>query len=153
MPPEPVEPAVFVEPFVLEAESAAGGQGTGEVLTKLFIQKLRSSGVAIAGKEESPYLFRAAVPELGYSSRGGYPRKITYFSRLTYQLVHRDTGTVVWNGNAGQDFEQTVLVNTMTKLPSDPGAPERVLLEKCVEPTWSSVASDVGEYLKGRSEP
>lgn len=141
--PSSLQPAIVVEPFVRE-ESGPDG-----VLTELFIHKLRASGVTVAaGPEQSSFLFRAIVPELGYAVRGGYPRKITYFSRMVYQLTHRETGIVIWNGTVGQDFEQTVLVNTMTRLPEDPDSPERILVEKCVEPTWSAIAADLSEFLK-----
>lgn len=105
-------------------------------------------------KNNGDYLFRGAVPELGYLIRGGYPRRVTYFSRLVYQLVDRRTGQVVWTGNLQQDFEQVVLVNMMTRLPSEPNPHEKLLLEKCVEPIWDSVAKDVGAFLeKGTDRP
>lgn len=151
-------PAVMVEPFTLDLgeatvlESPSDAPPTQQVLTSLFIEKLRSAGIRVAPPQaESPYLFRATISQLGFTVQGGYPRKIHYFSQLVYQLIRRQTGHVVWDGNVVQDFEQTVLVNTMTRLPQDPNAPERVLLEKCVEPTWQSVAADVGKYLETKT--
>lgn len=150
-------PAVWVEPFVPDwdgepiAEPAGSSRPTGEVLTLLFTDKLRAAGLAVS-PEKAKYIFVAVVPQLGYTLQEGYPRKITYFSRMAYQLIRRETGNVIWDGDVTQEFQQTVLVNTMTRLPSDPDGPERVLLEKCVEPTWQAVASDLGAYLRKQRE-
>jgi len=150
-------PTVWVEPLVLDlgepaaasqtVTAAAGNRQTTQVLTELLIQKLQQAGV-IVSSEGSEYALRGAVPRLGYSERAGYPRRITYLSQLSYQLVHRPSGDIVWEGNLSQDFEQTVLVNTMTRLPEDPQAPVHVLLDKCVGPTWEAIADDVSRFLK-----
>ncbi len=156
----PVEisgPAVAVEPFTLDTESNASSQGAGEAstsakLTDLMVEKLRQAGVQVS-ESNAEYALTGTIPKLGYTERSGYPRKLYYTSELVYRLVHRATGTVVWEGNLSQDFEQTVLVNTMTRLPSDPNAPERVLLEKCIDPNWATIASDVKTYLKENPTP
>ena len=153
-PAEPSGPAVTVEPFTLETAAAAsqeaGQAGTSHKLTDLMVEKLRQAGVPVS-EGDAEYTLTGTIPKLGYTERSGYPRKLYYTSELVYRLVHRPTGAVVWEGNLSQDFEQTVLVNTMTKLPSDPNAPERVLLEKCIEPNWATIASDVKAYLKESS--
>jgi hypothetical protein len=156
-PPEPAGPAVAVEPFTLDTEagapSQAGGQtSTSRKLTDLMVEKLRQAGVQVSDSN-AEYTLTGTVPKLGYTQRSGYPRKLYYTSELVYRLVHRPTGAVVWEGNLSQDFEQTVLVNTMTRLPSDPNAPERVLLEKCIDPNWAMIASDVKTYLKENPAP
>lgn len=144
-------PAVAVEPFALETEgtqqaSAQGSGSTSEQLTNLMVRKLQKVGVPVSDSG-AEYAFSGTVSKLGYTQRTGYPRKLYYTSELVYRLTHRPTGAVVWEGNLSQDFEQTVLVNTMTKLPSDPNAPERVLLEKCIGPNWELIASDVKTFL------
>lgn len=144
--------AVEVELFALDLDGPSGS--SGPVLTDLFADRLRAAGVRVSSSGDSRYLFRGVVPQLGYVTRGGYPRQVTYFSRLVYQLVDRQAGQVVWTGNLEQEFEQTVLVNTMTRLPSEPNPHEKLLLEKCVEPIWDSVAKDVGIFLeKGTDRP
>ena len=45
-----------------------------------------------------------------------------------------------------------MLVNTMTKLPADPDAPEQVLIGQCVGPLWGAIASDTAEFLKGKGD-
>lgn len=142
-------PTVWVEPLALDlGEPAAASQTqTAQVLTELLVQKLRQVGVNVSS-EGSQYALVGVVPRLGYSKRGGYPRRITYLSQLSYQLVHRPSGAVVWEGNLSQEFEQTVLVNTMTRLPEDPQAPVHVLMDRCVGPTWEAIAQDVSAFLK-----
>jgi len=156
--PEPVGPAVSVETLTVDTEAGAqpreinsaisrGQPNTSRVLTDLMIAKLKQAGVRVsdAGAE---YVFKGTVPKLGYTERGGYPRKFYYTSELVYQLIHRPSGTVVWKGNLSQDFEQTVVVNTMTRLPNDPDAPVRVLLDKCIAPNWEMIAADVKVFLR-----
>ena len=145
-------PAVKVEPFALDTEPGASPQGAGPAstsrkLTDLMVEKLQQAGVPVS-ESNAEYTLSGTIPKLGYTERSGYPRKLYYTSELVYRLIHRSTGTVVWQGNLSQDFEQTVLVNTMTRLPNDPNAPERVLLEKCIDPNWTMIASDVKTYLK-----
>jgi len=155
-PAEPGGPAVAVEPFTLDTEAAAsqaaGQAGTSQKLTELMVEKLRQAGVPVS-ESNAEYTLSGTIPKLGYTERSGYPRKLYYTSELVYRLVHRSSGAVVWEGNLSQDFEQTVLVNTMTKLPSDPNAPERVLLEKCIAPNWEMIAADVKTYLKENPAP
>ncbi len=144
-------PAVEVKPFALETEGAqqasvSGSGSTSEQLTNLMVQKLKKVGVPVS-ESQAEYAFSGTVSKLGYTQRSGYPRKLYYTSELVYRLTHRPTGAVVWEGNLSQDFEQAVLVNTMTKLPNDPNAPERVLLEKCISPNWELIASDVKTFL------
>jgi hypothetical protein len=145
------QPTVWVEPFVLEADAfaslSAAGEPTGEVLTRIFVERLLAAGVSVSSRQPV-YVFSAVVPQLGYVEQGGFPRRITYFSRLVYRLTHRATGQRVWDGNLEQNFEQTVLVNTMTRLPAEPNAYERVLLEKCIRPTWGFVAADVRKMVE-----
>ena len=150
-------PAVKVEPFALDMESGASSQAMGQASTSrkladLMVEKLQQAGVPVS-ESNAEYTLTGTIPKLGYTERSGYPRKLYYTSELVYRLVHRPTGSVVWEGNFSQDFEQTVLVNTMTKLPSDPNAPERVLLEKCIDPNWATIASDVKTYLKENPSP
>ena len=147
-------PAIWVEPLMLDLgegtpqqAAPAPGVSTSQVLTDLMAQKLQEVGVRVS-KEGAEYALVGTVPQLGYTEHGGYPRKLVYTSQLSYHLIHRPTGAVVWKGNLSQDFEQTVLVNTMTKLPEDPSAPEHVLLDKCIDPTWGAIASDIGAFLK-----
>ena len=149
-------PAVWVEPLTHDLgegnppQKPAAGIPTNEVLTHLLVRKLQQAGVRVS-ERGAEYALVGTVPRLGYTERKGYPRKLFYTSQLAYQLIHRPTGAVVWKGNLSQDFEQTVLVNTMTKLPEDPDAPENVLLRKCVDPTWESIAADVGAFVKKSS--
>lgn len=150
-------PAVKVEPFALDMEPSASSQAAGQASTSrkladLMVEKLQQAGVPVS-ESNAEYTLTGTIPKLGYTERSGYPRKLYYTSELVYRLVHRSTGSVVWEGNLSQDFEQTVLVNTMTKLPSDPNAPERVLLEKCIDPNWATIASDVKTYLKENPSP
>ncbi len=151
--PETVGPTVSVQPFTLDAEAdmqpkGSGSPSTSRMLTDLMITKLKQAGVQVSD-EGAEYVFKGTVPKLGYTERSGYPRKFYYTSELVYQLIHRPSGTVVWKGNLSQDFEQTVVVNTMTKLPNDPDAPAHVLLEKCIAPNWEIIAADVKTFLKG----
>ena len=153
-PAEPAGPAVAVEPFVLDAEGAHGpssGPGsTSSALTNLMVEKLWQAGVRVSSSG-AEYAFTGTISKLGYTQLSGYPRKLYYTSELVYRLARRPDGAVVWEGKLSQDFEQTVLVNTMTKLPDDPNAPERVLLEKCISPNWAMIAADVKAFLKERS--
>ncbi len=155
VPAELSGPAVTVEPFTLDMEgnSLPAGSGrptTSGMLTTLMVEKLQQVGVRVS-EADAEYALIGTVPKLGYTERAGYPRKLYYTSELVYHLVHRPSGAVVWQGNLSQDFEQTVLVNTMTRLPNDPNAPERVLLEKCIDPNWALIASDVKAYLKEKT--
>ena len=145
-------PAVAVEPFTVDIEGNSFSAGSGPLttsgmLTHLMAEKLKQAGVRVS-ETDAEYTLTGTIPKLGYTERTGYPRKLYYTSELVYHLVHRPSGAVVWQGNLSQDFEQTVLVNTMTRLPNDPNAPERVLLEKCIDPNWALIASDVKAYLK-----
>jgi len=160
-------PAVKVDLFALDTESGPSSQAAGQAgpirpwsngastsrkLTDLMVQKLQQAGVPVS-ESNAEYTLTGTIPKLGYTERSGYPRKLYYTSELVYRLVHRPTGAVVWEGNLSQDFEQTVLVNTMTKLPNDPNAPVRVLLEKCIDPNWTMIAGDVKTYLKENPSP
>lgn len=150
-------PVVKVEPFALDTESGASSQTAGQSstsrkLTDRMVEKLQQAGVPVS-ESNAEYTLTGTIPKLGYTERFGYPRKLYYTSELVYRLVHRPTGAVVWEGNLSQDFEQTVLVNTMTKLPNDPNAPERVLLEKCIDPNWATIAGDVKTTLKENPSP
>ena len=150
----PSGPAVTVEPFTLDTEAGPQSAGrepgtTAKMLTQLMVEKLSQAGVRVSDSD-APYLLKGTIPKLGYTERGGYPRKFYYTSELVYQLVHRPTGTVVWKGSLSQDFEQSVIVNTMTRLPNDPDAPIHVLLDKCVSPNWEIIAGDLQKYLKDK---
>lgn len=151
-------PAVAVELFRLDTgaavqlNTAERQPSTSRKLTDLMVEKLQQAGVPVS-ESNAEYTLSGTIPKLGYTERSGYPRKLYYTSELVYRLTHRSTGTVVWEGNLSQDFEQTVLVNTMTKLPSDPNAPPRVLLEKCIDPNWAMIAGDVKTYLKENPAP
>ena len=152
-------PAVAVRPMTLDLEgtaSAAPARGAGpetsRMLTDLMIEKLVKAGIRVSEDEnEAEYVFAGTIPKLGYTEKGGYPRKFYYTSELDYQLIHRPSGTVVWQGKLSQDFDQTVLVNTMTRLPKDPNAPEQILIQKCVGPNWETIAADLSAFLKKRS--
>ena len=152
---KPSGPAVTVEPLTLDIEGGASRAGSGPsstsgMLTQRMVEKLKQVGVRVS-ETDAEYALTGTVPKLGYTERSGYPRKLYYTSELVYHLVHRPSGTVVWQGNLSQDFEQTVLVNTMTRLPNAPNAPERVLLEKCIDPNWALIASDVKAYLEEKA--
>ena len=156
-PVEAAGPAVAVEPFTLDTETGVGPQPAGEastsrMLTNLMAEKLRQAGVPVS-ESSAEYTLTGTIPKLGYTERSGYPRKLYYTSELIYRLIHRPTGAVVWEGNLSQDFEQTVVVNTMTRLPNDSNAPERVLLEKCIGPNWEIIAADVKAFLKKNPAP
>lgn len=150
-------PAVTVRPLAIDVEAQARPQlsgnssvSTSHMLTQLMEEKLRQAGVRVSDTD-AEFEFSGTIPKLGYTERSGYPRKLYYTSELVYQLTHRPSGSVVWEGNLSQDFEQSVLVNTMTKLPEDPNAPERILLEKCIGPNWGLIAADVKNFLEEQS--
>lgn len=103
-----------------------------------MVEKLQQAGVSVS-ESNTEYTLTGTIPKLCYTARSGYPRKPYYTSELVYRLVHLPTGAVVWEGNLLQDFEQTVLVNMMTKMPSDPN--------------WATIASDVKTYLKENPTP
>ncbi len=120
---------------------------TVEVLSQLLKKQLEASGVNVVDAN-GDYILSGIIPRLGYTEQSGFPRRFIYTSDLSYQLVKRDSGQMVLDGHLQQETEQSVLINTMTRLPADPEAPERILIDKCVTPTWETVAGAVSAHFQ-----
>lgn len=167
--PQPLEPpapssssessgliTVRVAPLVIEraggqAAVLAGGQPTEEVLTRVLISKLRAAGVNVApGGAE--YRLEGVIPWIGTSARTGYPKRLTYQSALVYRLVDERTGRVVMQRQVEHAVEQSVLVNTMSRLPYPEYANDQQVLERAITPTWEVAASGVQGFLKRTEE-
>lgn len=148
-----VPASVWIGSIDMDPESSAVGSSTGSgrttsaALRDLLSEKLRQAGIPVTD-QPSRYTLIGVVPRMGYTARGGYPRKLIYTTELVYRLVDRNTGDILIDRSLQQEVEQTVLVNTMTKLPQDPNAPEQELLRQCMEPTFNLVASSVKESLE-----
>lgn len=155
-PAQPSGPPVRVAPLVIEqapgqAAGPAGGQPTSEVLTSVLISKLRAAGVNVASGG-ADYRLEGVVPWIGTSARAGYPKRLTYQSALAYRLVDERTGRVVMQRQVEHAVEQSVLVNTMSRLPSPEYAHDQQVLERAITPTWETAASGVQGFLKGTQE-
>ena len=88
-----------MEPLLVERVEGEGSQTTGTertsgILTDLLSQKLRAAGVNVS-PSGTAYKLQGVVPWVGYTSREGYPRQMTYGSGLVYRLVDQRTGRVV----------------------------------------------------------
>lgn len=155
-PAQPTELSVRVAPLVIEqapgqAAGPAGGQPTSEVLTHVLIAKLRAAGVSVSSRS-ADYRLEGVVPWLGTSARTGYPKRLTYQSALAYRLVDERTGRVVMQRQVEHAVEQSVLVNTMSRMPYPEYAQDQQVLERAITPTWDSAASGVQGFLKGTEE-
>ncbi len=166
--PQPLEPpapsssteasglSVSVAPLVIErapgqGPGPAGGQPTSAVLTDVLVAKLRAAGVNVSARP-ADYRLEGVVPWLGHSARAGYPKRLTYQSALAYRLVDERTGRVVMQRQVEHAVEQSVLVNTMSRLPYPEYAQDQQVLERAITPTWETAASGVQGFLKGTEE-
>lgn len=148
--------AVRVAPLVIEREEAQvfgpqNSQPTSEVLTDVLVSKLRAAGVTVSSRP-ADYRLEGVVPWMGTSARSGYPKQFTYQSSLAYRLVDERTGRVVMQHQVEHAVEQSVLVNTMSRLPYPEYANDQQVLERAITPTWETAASGVQGFLKGTEE-
>lgn len=154
--PRPSGPVVRVAPLVIERAPdrtpvPSDGQPTSAVLTDVLVSKLRAAGVNVSTRP-ADYRLEGVVPWLGTSARGGYPKQLTYQSTLAYRLVDERTGRVAMQRQVEHAVEQSVLVNTMSRLPYPEYANDQQVLERAITPAWETAASGVRGFLKGTEE-
>jgi hypothetical protein len=153
---EPKTPSVEVQLLILDDKDLTRpvktdpNRSTAEVLSQILKKQLTAAGVNVV-ERDGDYLLSGVIPRLGYTERSGYPRQFIYTSDLSYQLMKRDGARVVLDGHLQQETEQSVLMSTMTRLPEDPESPERILMDKCLTPTWQTVAGAVSAHFEKQS--
>lgn len=151
-------PSVEVKLLILDDQDLVrtvetdASRSTVEVLSRVLKKQLEASGVNVVDKN-GDYILSGVIPRLGYTEQGGFPRRFSYTSDLSYQLVKRSGGQMVLDGHLQQETEQSVLMSTMTRLPEDPESPERILMDKCLTPTWETVAGAVSGYFQRKQDP
>ena len=156
-------PTVSVQPIRLtltEGDPRAiepDGLPTDAVLSALFIKHLHVNGVnAVLEPTEAAtgqYTLGCTIPHLWYGIReGGYPKEYLYKAELGCTLRDELTQTVVWTRNLQQYYEKTVLLDMMTRLPTQPHQHNRILYRECIVPLWDAMASTVGMVLVSRRQ-
>lgn len=151
-----VASTLWVEPLVVERVEGVDSRTTGAdktagILTDILSQKLRAAGVNVSQKG-ADYKLQGVVPWVGYTAQGGYPRQMIYGSGLAYRLVDQRTGRVVLERQVEQSVEQSVVVNTMTRLPYPDYAHEQEVVHRAVAPAWETAASGIQGFLQGTEE-
>lgn len=133
------------------------GLPSAAVLTALLIKNLKVSGVnAImepSAESTAPYVLACRVPQLGYQLRSGMPRARVYDAQLVCVVRDGRTQEAVWERTLAQRYEQTVVLDLMTKLPPQPHADDRLLYRECIVPLWDAMAASVGTVLTTRQAP
>lgn len=152
-------PRVQVEPFQIGSESTKGvaaaeqaaGAATADVLAQLLVQRLQAEGIEAVRSDASgvaaDYVLQVSVPRMEYTIRPGYPRKVDYQTAMSLTLVHEKSGQVAWERDLEEKFEETVLLNTMSRLPRPADPYSQQLLEKCVTPLMTRIASGLTPLL------
>lgn len=154
--PELTTLAVQVSPLVIEQTpeqlaSVGHDQTTSQVLTNVLVSKLRAAGVNVS-ERPADYRLEGVIPWLGWSSRSGYPKQLTYQSVVAYRLVDERTGRVVMQHQVEHAVEQSVLVNTMSRMPNPQYAQDQQVLDRAITPALETAASGVQGFLKGTQE-
>lgn len=156
-------PTVSVQPIRLTlAEDDAraiqpGGLPTDAVLSALFIKYLHVNGVNAVlepiGTATGQYTLGCTIPHLWYGMlEAGYPKEYLYKAELGCTLRDELTQTVVWTRTLQQHYEKTVLLDMMTRLPTQPHKHDRILYRECIVPLWDAMASTVGTVLVSRRQ-
>jgi len=137
---------IWVLPVEMAEAEAYPLSGTEE-LTQLLIGFLEGQGLpakrAEPGSEDSPQL-ACRVTRLEYAKRRPYPSRRRYEAELSCVVTGWVSNTTPWARTVSRAYEEMVLVNTMTKLPSQHDA---VLLNECVLPVWEGMAYSVRLFL------
>ncbi len=155
-------PTVSVLPILIEGmptdprASDAGGLPTAAVLSALFVKYLHVNGVnAILEPAENTtaqYILQCTVPHLGYEVQEGYPKGHRYQAEMTCTLKDGQTLHSVWQRRLDQRYDETTLLNLMTKLPRQPHQEDRTLYRECIVPLWDAMAQSVGTVVVSRQK-
>lgn len=138
-----------VTPVVFNMERAHETTLSPAELTQLLIAQLRSQGIPVVSSEttgaEADYTLNCVATRLGYAAaRRRYPPHRTYEAELTCAIIDPATQAVRWQRNLTQRYDETVLLNTMTKLPPRHGG---TLLRECITPLAEGMAYGVRLFL------
>lgn len=138
---------VLVNPLTMDTGGVQSGLATSEELTSLLIERLHGYGIQAVDHHTSAVTetLLCSVPQLGYTIRRRYPRRLHYKAALTCSLVEPNTHASVWERKLDQHYDEAVVFNTMTKLPEhhDP-----IVWRECIEPVWDGMASGLRMYFE-----
>ena len=151
-----VEPLQVIVDQPIHVPDGDPGVPTAAVLSVLLIKHLQVNGVnAIlerADNATAQYTLTCTVPQLGYGEKETYPKGRLYRAELVCALKDGQTQQVLWTRRLTQDYEQTVLLDLLTKLPEEPHQHDRVLYRECIVPLWDTMASSVRAVVVSRTQ-
>ena len=132
------------------------GLPTAAVLSALFVKYLHVNGVnAILEPAENTtaqYVLQCTVPQLGYELHPRYPKGHRYQAEMVCELKDGQTRQSVWQRRLTQRYEETTLLDLMTKLPATPHKEDRTLYRECIVPLWDAMAQSVGTVVVSRQQ-
>jgi hypothetical protein len=151
-----VEPLQVIVDHPIHVPDGDPGVSTAAVLSVLLIKHLQVNGVnAILERAEAAtaqYTLSCTVPQLGYGEKDAYPKGRLYRAELVCALKDGQTQQVLWTRRLTQDYEQTVLLDLLTKLPEEPHKHDRILYRECIVPLWDTMASSVRAVVASRTQ-
>lgn len=152
-------PTVTVEPLRIEVGTVPTmpdpqGLPTDAVLSALFVKYLHVNGInAILERPEEAtahYSVGCSVPQLGYDIKEGYPKERHYRAEMSCRLKDAQSQAVVWERKLAQRYDETVVLDMLTKLPDQPHRYDRTLYKECIVPLWDAMASSVSTVVASR---
>jgi hypothetical protein len=153
-------PTVSVQPLRIETTGPVPqvpdpqGLPTDAVLSALFVKYLHVNGInAVLERPEemtARYTVGCSVPQLGYDITEGFPKARHYRAEISCQVKDAQSQAVVWERKLAQRYDETVVLDMMTKLPDQPHRHDRTLYQECIVPLWDAMASSVSTVVASR---
>ena len=151
-----VRPMKLEMPTIPEVPDVQEGLPTDAVLSVLLIKHLQVNGInaVLEASDAAPirYALSCTIPTLGYEEIAkGYPTTHRYRAELSCALSEPPSEQPVWQRKLEQQYDDTVVLDLMTKLPPEPHKHDRVLYRECIVPLWDAMASSVGAVVRSRA--
>jgi hypothetical protein len=122
-------------------------------LTQMLAESLRSEGVRAVTTASAlgpvDYILTCKAPELGYATRGIYPKRVSHAATLACVISDSDTGGIRWQRLLRRDNDLTRVVDTMSRLP---GRGDVELLQLSLLPAMDDMAYSVRLFLERPAE-
>jgi len=134
-----------------EGQTVSKAAQTADVLTDRLVERLNQKGIP-AGRVSSvnpsdDYLLRVSIPRMDYTIQSGYPKRVIYATELELTMVHRTSGQVAWERKLTENFQETEILNMMSRLPKKADPHQEILLSKGIDPLMDRVAAGLGPLL------
>ena len=101
------------------ANEQGGSLTTAEALTQATQTALRAQGFDVVDEPSARYRLGCTIHDLSYTVQPGYPGERAYTARVACQLLQAADSAVLWQRDFDERVDETLYVNTYTKLPVD----------------------------------